>query len=104
MMGFIVLVVALIAIYFFCSISVKRHEKIIRDGRPIMATIKSIRAAASDGSGYMNVEYVLNAEGRVLKRKESINPLYAPQLQPGMTIKIMYVDDKQFVLMFNEQA
>ncbi|MGY5956739.1 DUF3592 domain-containing protein [Kosakonia sp. BK9b] len=104
MMEFMVLVVVLIAIYFFCNISVKRHEKIIRDGRPIMATIKSIRPAGSDGSGYMNVEYVLNAEGRILKRKESINPLYAPQLQPGMTIKIMYVDEKHYVLMFNEQA
>ena len=79
-----------------------RRDRLMRDGRPIMAKIIKIRPVSSDDAGNTTVEYTLNAEGRKLEGREKIDTFYAPQMQPGMEIKIMYINDKDYMFVFKK--
>lgn len=102
MMGVLLAIGMLAVMVIMCFVSVNKREKIIRDGRQIMAVIENIRPVSTDESGNTTVAYVLNVEGRKIKGREKIDTFYAPQMQPGMQIKIMYVDDKHYVFMFEK--
>lgn len=102
MMGILLAIGMLAVMVIMCFVSINKREKIIRDGRQIMAVIENIRPVSTDESGNTTVAYVLNVEGRKIKGREKIDTFYAPQMQPGMQIKIMYVDDKNYVLMFEK--
>lgn len=102
MMGVLLAIGMLAVMVIMCFVSVNKREKIIRDGRQIMAVIENIRPVSTDESGNTTVAYVLNIEGRKIKGREKIDTFYAPQMQPGMQIKIMYVDDKHYVFMFEK--
>ncbi|MDN2486481.1 MULTISPECIES: hypothetical protein [Kosakonia] len=102
MMGILLAIGMLAVMVIMCFVSVNKREKIIRDGRQIMAVIENIRPVSTDESGNTTVAYVLNVEGRKIKGREKIDTFYAPQMQPGMQIKIMYVDDKHYVFMFEK--
>ncbi len=79
-----------------------RHDKLMREGRPVMAKVESVTPVSSDDSGNTTILYTLNIDGRLLKGKEKIDTFYAPQLQPGMRIKIMYIDDNNFMFVFKK--
>ena len=79
-----------------------RRDKLMRDGRSIMARIESVKPVSSDDSGNTTIVYTLKVEGRHIKGKEKIDTFYAPQLQPGMEIKIMYIDDKNYTFVFKK--
>jgi hypothetical protein len=81
--------------------SVSKREKILREGRPVMAIIEKIRPVATDDAGNTTIVYTLNVEGRKIQGREKIDTFYAPQMQKGMKIKIMYIDDKNFVFIFD---
>jgi len=102
MMGILLAIAMLAVMVIMCFVSVNKREKIIREGRPIMAVIENIRPVSTDESGNTTVAYVLNVEGRKIEGREKIDTFYAPQMQPGMQIKIMYVDDKNYVFMFEK--
>jgi hypothetical protein len=102
MMGLLLAFGIFIAVVAICFISVNKREKIIREGRPILAVIERVRPVSTDDSGNTTVAYTLNVEGRKIEGREKIDTFYAPQMQPGMQIKIMYVDDKHFVFMFDK--
>ncbi|AGN83783.1 hypothetical protein [Enterobacter sp. R4-368] len=102
MMGILLAIGMISALVIMCFISVNKRERIIREGRPIMAVIENIRPVSTDDSGNTTVAYVLNVEGRKIEGREKIDTFYAPQMQPGMHIKIMYVDDKHFVFIFEK--
>ncbi|AHJ73602.1 hypothetical protein [Kosakonia sacchari] len=102
MMGVLLAIGMLAVMVIMCFVSVNKREKIIREGRPIMAVIENIRPVSTDESGNTTVAYVLNVEGRKIEGREKIDTFYAPQMQPGMQIKIMYVDDKHYVFMFEK--
>lgn len=102
MMGVLLAIGMLAVMVIMCFVSVNKRGKIIRDGRQIMAVIENIRPVSTDESGNTTVAYVLNVEGRKIKGREKIDTFYAPQMQPGMQIKIMYVDDKHYVFMFEK--
>ncbi|ANR77101.1 hypothetical protein BBB57_01815 [Kosakonia sacchari] len=102
MMGILLAIGMLAVMVIMCFVSVNKREKIIRDGRQIMAVIENIRPVSTDESGNTTVAYVLNVEGRKIEGREKIDTFYAPQMQPGMQIKIMYVDDKHYVFMFEK--
>ena len=89
---------------FIALIGYRKQERLMRDGRPIMAKIVKIRPVSSDDSGNTTVEYTLNAEGRRLEGREKIDTFYAPQMQPGMEIKIMYINDKDYMFVFKKQS
>lgn len=102
MMGILLAIGMISALVIMCFVSVNKREKIIREGRPIMAVIENIRPVSTDDSGNTTVAYVLNVEGRKIEGREKIDTFYAPQMQPGMQIKVMYVDDKNYVFMFDK--
>lgn len=101
-MGILLAIIITAIVVVICFVSVNNREKILREGRPIMAVIENIRPVSTDDSGNTTVAYVLNVEGRKIEGREKIDTFYAPQMQPGMQIKIMYVDDKNYVFMFNK--
>ncbi|MDH2912917.1 hypothetical protein [Kosakonia sp. HypNH10] len=67
-----------------------------------MAIIEKIRPVATDDAGNTTVVYTLNVEGRKIQGREKIDTFYAPQMQKGMKIKMMYIDDKNFVFIFDK--
>ncbi|QAR46018.1 hypothetical protein EQG67_09715 [Kosakonia cowanii] len=101
MMGLLLALGILASIIILCFISVARREKILREGRPVMAIIEKIRPVATDDAGNTTIVYTLNVEGRKIQGREKIDTFYAPQMQKGMKIKIMYIDDKNFVFIFD---
>ncbi|MCZ3382149.1 hypothetical protein O3S68_07550 [Kosakonia sp. SOY2] len=102
MMGILLAIGIIAVVVIMCFISVNKTEKIISEGRPIMAVIENIRPVSTDDSGNTTVAYVLNVEGRNIEGREKIDTFYAPQMQSGMHIKIMYIDDKHFVFIFEK--
>lgn len=90
MMGILLAIAMLAVMVIMCFVSVNKREKIIREGRPIMAVIENIRPVSTDESGNTTVAYILNVEGRKIEGREKIDTFYAPQMQPGMQIKIMF--------------
>ena len=101
MMGLLLALGILASIIILCFISVARREKILREGRPVTAIIEKIRPGATDDAGNTTIVYTLNVEGRKIQGREKIDTFYAPQMQKGMKIKIMYIDDKNFVFIFD---
>ncbi|MBS5773748.1 hypothetical protein [Kosakonia sp. 1610] len=101
MMGLLLALGILASIIILCFISVARREKILREGRPVTAIIEKIRPVATDDAGNTTIVYTLNVEGRKIQGREKIDTFYAPQMQKGMKIKIMYIDDKNFVFIFD---
>jgi len=101
-MGILLAILMFAVVIGYCFISVNKRQEIIRKGRPIIAVVENIRPVSTDGSGNTTVAYVLNVEGRKIEGREKIDTFYAPQMQPGMQIRLMYVDDKNFVFMFNK--
>ena len=101
MMGLLLALGILASIIILCFISVARREKILREGRPVMAIIEKIRPVATDDAGNTTIVYTLNVEGRKIQGREKIDTFYAPQMQKGMKIKVMYIDDKNFVFIFD---
>ncbi|SFU21403.1 hypothetical protein SAMN05192562_1177 [Kosakonia arachidis] len=67
-----------------------------------MAKIVNIKPISTDESGNTTVVYVLDIEGHLLKGSEKIDTFYAPQLQPGKNIKIIYKDDKDYMFVFDK--
>ncbi|MDV5356944.1 hypothetical protein QM201_18915 [Enterobacter asburiae] len=102
MMGLLLACGMLVALTIFCFISVSKREKILREGRPIIAVIEGARPVSTDDSGNTTVAYTLNVEGRKIHGREKIDTFYAPQMQKGMKIKISYIDDKHFILIFDK--
>lgn len=101
MMGLLLALGILASIIILCFMSVSKREKILREGRPVMAIIEKIRPVATDDAGNTTIVYTLNVEGRKIQGREKIDTFYAPQMQKGMKIKIMYIDDKNFVFIFD---
>lgn len=101
MMGLLLALGILASIIILCFISVASREKILREGRPVTAIIEKIRPVATDDAGNTTIVYTLNVEGRKIQGREKIDTFYAPQMQKGMKIKIMYIDDKNFVFIFD---
>ena len=101
MMGLLLALGIFASIIILCFISVARREKILREGRPVTAIIEKIRPVATDDAGNTTIVYTLNVEGRKIQGREKIDTFYAPQMQKGMKIKIMYIDDKNFVFIFD---
>lgn len=101
MMGLLLALGILASIIILCFISVARREKILREGRPVTAIIEKIRPVATDDAGNTTIVYTLNVEGCKIQGREKIDTFYAPQMQKGMKIKIMYIDDKNFVFIFD---
>ena len=101
-MGF-VLLIAMAAVFFIIIYKgTAKYNKLMHDGRPIMATIESVTPVSSDDAGNTTIFYTLNIEGRHVKGKEKIDTFHAPQLQTGMSIKIMYIDDDNFMFVFKK--
>jgi len=101
MMGLLLALGIISGIIILCFMSVSKREKILREGRPVMAIIEKIRPVATDDAGNTTIVYTLNVEGRKIQGREKIDTFYAPQMQKGMKIKIMYIDDKNFVFIFD---
>ena len=80
----------------------KQRDKLLQEGRPVMAKIVNIRPVSTDESGNTTVVYVLDIEGHILKGSEKIDTFYAPQLQPGENIKVIYKDDKNYMFVFDK--
>jgi len=102
MMGLLLALGIFASIIILCFMSVARREKILREGRSVIAIIETIRPVASDDAGNTTVVYTLNVEGRKIQGRKKIDTFYAPQMQKGMGIKIMYIDDKNFVFVFDK--
>ncbi|QHM94561.1 MULTISPECIES: hypothetical protein [Kosakonia] len=79
-----------------------RHDRLMRDGRPVMATIENVTPVSSDDAGNTTIVYTLNIEGRHVKGKEKIDTFFSPQFQPGMQIKIMYINDEDYMFVFKK--
>lgn len=79
-----------------------KRDKLMQEGHPVIATIVNIRPVSTDDSGNTTVVYVLDIEGHYLKGSEKIDTFYAPQLQPGKKIKVMYKDDKNYMFLFEK--
>lgn len=101
-MGFLIFVLAFAILMIYVYVDKTRRDKLMRDGRSIMARIESVKPVSSDDSGNTTIVYTLKVEGRHIKGKEKIDTFYAPQLQPGMEIKIMYIDDKNYTFVFKK--
>ncbi|WP_312478817.1 hypothetical protein [Kosakonia cowanii] len=101
-MGILLAVLGLAVLIIYAYVDRFKYDKLMRDGRPIMATIESVTPVSSDDSGNTTIVYTLNVEGKHIKGKEKIDTFYAPQLQPGMEIKIMYIDDKNYTFVFKK--
>lgn len=101
-MGFLIFVLAFAILMIYVYVDKSRRDKLMRDGRSIMARIESVKPVSSDDSGNTTIVYTLKVEGRHIKGKEKIDTFYAPQLQPGMEIKIMYIDDKNYTFVFKK--
>ena len=101
MMGLLLALGIFASIIILCFMSVARREKILREGRPVMAIIEKIRPVATDDAGNTTIVYTLNVEGRKIQGREKNDTFYAPQMQKGMKIKMMYIDDKNFVFIFD---
>lgn len=99
-MGFLIFVLAFAILMIYVYVDKSRRDKLMRDGRSIMARIESVKPVSSDDSGNTTIVYTLKVEGRHIKGKKKIDTFYAPQLQPGMEIKIMYIDDKNYTFVF----
>lgn len=102
MMGLLLALGIFSGIIILCFISFSKREKILREGRPVTAIIERIRPVATDDAGNTTVVYTLNVEGRKIQGREKIDTFYAPQMQKGMKIKMMYIDDKNFVFIFDK--
>jgi len=63
-----------------------------------------MRPISTDESGNTTVEYVLSFEGRKLKDRRKIDTFYAPQIQPGEKINIVYKDDKYYLFIYDNYA
>ncbi|WP_223284156.1 hypothetical protein [Kosakonia sp. SMBL-WEM22] len=98
----IVTILGLSAFVLVAYVGYVKQEKLMRDGRPILAKIIEVRPVSSDDAGNTTIAYTLNIEGRNIKGREKIDTFYAPQLQPGMDIKIMYIDDKNYMFVFKK--
>ncbi|MDY0886185.1 MULTISPECIES: hypothetical protein [Kosakonia] len=79
-----------------------KRDKLMQEGRPVIATIVNIRPVSTDDSGNTTIVYVLDIEGHLLKGSEKIDTFYAPQLQPGKKIKVMYKDDENYMFLFEK--
>ncbi|WLI76979.1 hypothetical protein Q5705_20865 [Kosakonia sp. H02] len=80
------LIIALLIFFLFIAYAfyvTKKRDKLLQEGRPVIATIINIRPISTDESGNTTVVYVLDIDGRLLKGSEKIDTFYAPQLQPG---------------------
>lgn len=104
MTGFLILIGTLVLLFLIGNYMLKQDEKLMREGRPIEALIEYIRPVSSDDSGNTTVEYVLSFEGRKLKDRRKISTFYAPQLQPGNKINIIYKDDKNYLFNYDNYA
>ena len=104
MTGFLILIGTLVLLFLIGNYMLKQDEKLMREGRPIEALIEYIRPVSSDDSGNTTVEYVLSFEGRKLKDRRTISTFYAPQLQPGNKINIIYKDDKNYLFNYDNHA
>lgn len=102
MMGLLLALGIFASIIILCFMSVARREKILGEGRPVMAIIEKIKPVATDDAGNTTVVYTLNVEGRKIQGREKIDTFYAPQMQKGMKIKMIYIDDKNFVFIFDK--
>lgn len=79
-----------------------KRDKLMEEGRPVLAEIINIRPVSSDGAGNTTVVYVLDIGGHLLKGTEKIDTFYAPQLQKGKKIKLFYKNDKEYMFVFDE--
>ena len=104
MIELLLVILMFIGVYLACLYVAKKDEKLMREGRPIMATIEYIRPISTDESGNTTVAYVIDVEGRTIKGRRKIDTFYAPQLQPGEKIKIIYKDDKNYMFIFNNES
>ena len=43
-----------------------RHDRLMRDGRPVMAIVENVRPVSSDNAGKTTIVYTLNIEGRLV--------------------------------------
>lgn len=99
------LTIALLTIFLIVAYGfyvTNKRDKLMQEGRPVIATIINIRPVSTDDSGNTTVVYVLDIEGHLLKGSEKIDTFYAPQLQPGKKIKVMYKDDKSYMFLFEK--
>lgn len=101
-MGFLLASAVLALLVLIAYMGKIKHDRLMREGRPIMATIEHVTPVSSDDAGNTTIIYTLNIEGRHIKGKEKIDTFFAPQLQPGMQVKIMYVNDKDYMFMFKK--
>lgn len=99
-MGILMVILALAILMIYVYIDKKNHDKVMRDGRPVMAMIEHASPVSADDSGNTTIAYTLKVEGRRIYGKTKINTFYAPQFQPGMEIEIMYIDDGSYSFLF----
>lgn len=83
-----------------------KDARINKHGVVLDAKIENIKAVSSNENGSTNVVYTLSVskdgEERLVKGKNTIPTFYSSQLQPGETIKIKYLDDKNIEFIFRE--
>lgn len=101
-MGFVLLIAMAAVFLIIIYKGTAKYNKLMHNGRPIMAMLERVTPVSSDDAGNTTIMYTLNIEGRHVKGKEKIDTFYAPQLQSGMKIKIMYIDDNHFMFIFKK--
>ena len=99
------IVITLLILLFFiayCFYLSKKRDKLLQEGRPVIAEIINIRSVGGDGAGNTTIAYVLDVEGHLLKETEKIDTFYAPQFQKGKKIMIHYKNDKNYKFVFDK--
>ncbi|MDV5356941.1 hypothetical protein [Kosakonia sp. SMBL-WEM22] len=93
------LIVSFIIAYGFYLTN--KRDKLMVEGRPVIAEIINVRPVSSDGAGNTSITYILNIEGRLLSGTEKIDTFYAPQFQKGKKIKLIYKNDNEYMFVFD---
>ena len=101
MAGFIILILTFVLLFIIGSFMLKKQEKLMREGRAIIASIEYVKPISTDESGNTTVVYILDIEGHLLKDSRKIDTFYAPQFQPGKKVKVIYKDDKNYMFIFD---
>lgn len=72
---------------FFCyslfAIYLSKKDKLMPQGRPVIAEIINIKSVRSDGEENTTFTYILDVERHLLKGAGKIEIFYAPQFKKG---------------------
>lgn len=68
LMGLLIVILAFAILMIYVYIDKTRYDKLMRDGRLIMAMIESVTPVSSDDSGNTTIFYTLKVEGRYIGR------------------------------------